>query len=115
MADAEQEQQQRALGPLPHGRGSRRGDQHQAVDLELTLAKVFDPLLQREEAAQTIGDQEEAQRREAAQAQTDQPTRGKGDARADREDQFGALTEDAAVRVVVTARLANLIVGMLVT
>jgi hypothetical protein len=55
MAEAEQEQQQRAFGPGAQRGGAGGSDQHQRVDLEPLHAEVVDRLAQREIAAQTIG------------------------------------------------------------
>jgi hypothetical protein len=48
MAEAEQEQQQRAFGPCAQ-RSAGGSNQHQRVDLELLHPKVVDRLAQREE------------------------------------------------------------------
>lgn len=59
MADAEQEQQQRAFRPGAESRRPRRRDQHQGVDLEAFTSKVLHRLTHSEEAAEPVGDDEE--------------------------------------------------------
>jgi hypothetical protein len=61
MTEAEQHQQQRPFSPLPEGRGTDRGDDHQRVDVETTAAQALPGLFDRKPAAGCIGAQEQSQ------------------------------------------------------
>ncbi|MCY1172516.1 hypothetical protein D9M73_126520 [compost metagenome] len=51
VAEAEQKEQQRALGPFAERSGTDRGHQHQSVDLEAASAQVLKSLFDGKEAA----------------------------------------------------------------
>ena len=62
MAETEQEQQQRPLGPLAQDRGARGRHDHQGIDLQLTVAQVLERFAHGEEAAGRIGQQQQDER-----------------------------------------------------
>ena len=122
MAQAEQEQQQRALGPLAQCRRAHRGHQHQRVDLEASRAQVLDRLLQREVTAEDVGCDITRGRQPARRsAETfDEPARRQQRTGQRGEDQFRLFAERPAMGVVVVATglavlaLAVVVVGVVV-
>src|SRR3546814_2804185 len=61
MAEAEEEQKERPLGPCPERRRACRCDQHQGIDLEPFDPKAVDRFAQRVVAAEEITQQVECQ------------------------------------------------------
>ena len=59
VAQAEKEQQQRALRPLTEHRGAGGRHDHQGIDLQLAVPQVFDGLPHCEEAARDIRQQQQ--------------------------------------------------------
>ena len=116
MAEAEEEEEQCALGPCTERCGAGRGDEHQRVDLEALELQILDGFADRKPAAEAISGNIECERH---------PLRCRGehfDGKADaedetaqqREDQFGPLAENAAMImamvVVVLTRVAMFVI-----
>jgi hypothetical protein len=105
MAEAEQEQQQRALGPGAERRRAGGRHQHQRVDLEAFQPEIVDRLAQRVEAAEQIGGHVERKRQPGRRARhqlLDCESDPQGRAAGERKDQFGIGPEQTAMRVIVT-------------
>ena len=62
VAETEQEEQQRAFGPVPQRRGPRRRDQHEGVDIEAFRPQALHRIAHGEEAAECIGGKIESKR-----------------------------------------------------
>jgi hypothetical protein len=111
MAEAEEEEEQRAFGPRTKRGSAGRGDEHQRVDLEALELQILDGLADSEPATEAISGNIECERH---------PLRRRGellDRKADaedetaqqREDQLGPLAEDAAmIMAMVVAILARM-------
>ena len=111
MAEAEEEEEQRAFGPGAERGSAGRGDEHQRVDLEALELQILDGLADSKPAAETISGNIECE---------GNPLRCRGellDRKADaedetaqqREDQLGPLAEDAAmIMAMVVAILARM-------
>ena len=104
MAEAEQEQQQRAFRPGAERRGAGGRDEHQRIDLELLELQIVDRLAQREEAAEDIGADIEGGRQPVGRARDqllDREADRQQRAACQREDQLGIRAEEIGVGVVV--------------
>ena len=62
MAEAEEKEQERPFGPSAKRGGTRRGDEHQRVDLESLELQILDRLAQGEPAAKAISGNIESER-----------------------------------------------------
>ena len=113
MAEAEEEEKQRALGPGAKRRGASRCDEHERVDLEALELQILDRLANGEPAAEAIG------RKIAGKAHPigpkpqffDAKAYAKDEAAEQREDELGSLAEDAAMVMALFAGFSMLVVG----
>ncbi|AOG02592.1 hypothetical protein BSY18_3736 (plasmid) [Blastomonas sp. RAC04] len=105
MAEAEQEQQQRAFRPGTECRCASGRDEHQRIDLEFLELQIVDCLAQREEAAENIGTDIEGcwqpigrtcNQLFKSEADRQHCTAGQ------REDQLGIGPKEIGVRMIVT-------------
>ncbi len=104
VAEAEQEQEQRAFLERAEGCRAGRGDQHQRVDLEPLETQIVDGLAQREEPAEEIGC-DEAHRGKPVRRAGNQIFDGDADAQQSAtrqgEDQLCIGSEELAMRMIV--------------
>ncbi len=119
MAQAEQEQQQRALGEGPQGRRPGRGDEHERVDLETLEPEVVDRLAQREPAPEDVSAQIAGERQpfgRLGRELLDRKANAEQGAADQGEDQFRARPEDAPVgmSVLMAMIVAIVVVRMIV-